>query len=580
MSASSLARRALAAAAALVFAAAPPARSQAPAFQPGPCPPGTPEGARCGTVQVPENRDNPGRMLALHVLVVPALSGEPARLALTGFGGGPGQAATGMAGWMSQAFAELRQDHDVMLVDQRGTGRSAPLQCQLRDTADPQSYLGDFLPPDATARCLQELSREADLTRYGFMELAHDIEAVRRALGYEQLDLYGGSYGTRAAQVYMRAYPRSVRSAVLEGVVPPAYAQPRTYAQSTEAALNGVAEDCRAEAACAAAFPNFVQEVRAVADRLAQAPATAEIRDPETGERITLTLTRATYADMIRRMLYDVGSANQIPYVVHRAFAGDYRPILVFALQDRRGYQRDLYWGLSLAITCSEDVPFVDAQAAALDNGRTLLGDWRYRQQAAACRGWPTFAVPADYHQPAPSDIPTLLLSGEHDPVTPASGGDEVAASLRNSLHVVSPHGAHGFGGLEGEECIVDLIRQFYRQASVRGLDPSCTRNMRRPPFVIALREPIALDRAAVERFAGTYASADAALEMRFEALDGVLRAREEAQDFTVIATPLSPTEFHWEGFPESFVFRFSEDGRTVTMPGRGQPTVTLTRRP
>ncbi|MBW3570911.1 MAG: alpha/beta hydrolase [Gemmatimonadetes bacterium] len=570
----------LALAAALAVAAAAPARGQTPAFHPAPCHPGTVQGARCGTVQVPENRDRPGgRMLALNVVVLPARSAAPAREAVTFFGGGPGQAATGMAGWMSGRLTELRDERDLLFVDQRGTGRSAPLQCQLRDPADPQSYLGDYFPPDRTARCLDELGRGADLTRYGFLELAHDVEAVRRALGYERLDLWGGSYGTRAAQVYMRTYPRSVRSAVLEGVVPPGYVQPKTYAQSTEAALAGLAADCRADAACAAAFPDFAREVRAVADRLERTPGTAEIVDPRTGERLQLTLTRATFADVIRRMLYDPGAAARIPHLVHRAYLGDYRPAVRFALRDRRGYQQGIWWGLNLAITCTEDVPFVDVQAAARDNGRTLLGDWRVRQQAEACRGWPTYPLPAGYHQPAPSDIPTLLISGEFDPVTPASGGEAVAATLRNALHVVVPSGAHGYGGMEGAGCVDALVVRFYRQGSVRGLDASCVRGMRRPPFLIDAPEPITQDRSPVERFAGTFASSDPQMEVRFEALDGVLRARIGG-DFTAVASPLSRTEFHWEGFPRRFTFRRSEDGGPVEMPGRDESAVTLTRSP
>jgi pimeloyl-ACP methyl ester carboxylesterase len=563
------------------LALAPAAGAQAPRFQPGPCPEGTLEGARCGTVQVPENRDRPGRMLALNVVVLPARSTAPAREAITMFGGGPGQAATSM-GWLAEAFASLRDQRDLLFVDQRGTGRSAPLQCQLRDPADPQSFLGEFLPPDRTARCLEELGRTADLTRYGFLELAHDIEAVRNALGYDKLDLYGGSYGTRAAQVYMRTYPLAVRSVVLEGVVPPGYHQPMTYARTTDAALAGVATDCRADAACGAAFPDVLGEVRAVAARLEQSPGTAEILDPETGARLRLTLTRATFADMIRRMLYSPGTASQIPYLVHRAFQGDYRPVVSFALQDRRGYQEGLWWGLSLALTCSEDVPFVDAQAAARDDAGTLLRDWRVQQQKAACRGWPTYTLPAGYFQPLAQDIPTLLVSGQYDPVTPPSGGAEVAASLRNSLHVVAPHGAHGYSGLEGSACVDSLLVRFYRQGSVQGLDTSCVSAMHRPPFVISEPEPITLDRAAVERFAGTYAAAGSSVQVRFEALDGVLRAHAQGfgGELNVIASPLSPTEFRWEGFPPSFTFKFSEDGRTLTMPGPNEPAITLTRTP
>lgn len=573
--------RSLALAAALAVCAT-AAHAQAPVFQPAPCPPGTEDGARCGTVRVPENRDHPGRMLALHVVVLPARSATLARQAIAVFGGGPGQPATSLMG-VAETFAELRDGRDLLFVDQRGTGRSAPLQCQLRDEDDPQSYLGDFYPPDRTARCLEELRRNADLTRYGFMELAHDMEAVRTALGYGPLDLWGASYGTRAAQVYMRAYPRSVRSAVLLGVVPFGFYQPSTYARSMEAALAGVARDCSADAVCAAAFPDFAREVRAVADRLERTPGTAEIMDPETGARLRLVLTRATFVDLIRRMLYDVGSVSELPYMVHRAFEGDYRPAVRQSLQDRRGYQRGLWWGLNLAITCSEDVPFVDSRAAARDNGRTLLGDWRVRQQIAACRGWPTFPLPAGYHRPLRSDIPTVLISGELDPVTPRSGGELVAAGLRNHLHVVAPHGGHGYGGLEGGECVDALLVRFVRQGSVAGLDPApCVRTLRRPPWVVDVAEPITLDRAAVERFAGTWASADPAVTARIEALDGVLRAHLQGfgEELTVVASPLSPTVFRWEGFPPDFAFRFSDDGRTVTIPGNDTPTVTLTRQP
>ncbi|WP_420129518.1 alpha/beta hydrolase [Longimicrobium sp.] len=573
----SLARRTLAAAA---LALAAPAHAQAPAFQPGPCHPGTAADARCGTVQVPENRDDPGRMLALNVVILPARSAAPARQALAVFGGGPGQGATTMMEWVGEKFDVLRDERDLLFVDQRGTGRSAPLQCQMRDEGDPQSFLGDYLPPERTARCLEELGRTADLTRYGYQELAQDIEAVRRALGYERLDLWGASYGTRAAQVYARAYPRHVRSLTLEGVVPFGYYQPAHFARGMESALAGVARDCRADAACAAAFPDFAREVRAVADRLAATPATAEITDPETGARLRLTLTRATFVDLLRRMLYDVSAAGRIPYLVHRAFQGDYRPALRTALQDRRGSQRNLQWGLYLAITCSEDVPFVNAAAAARDDAHTLLADWRVQQQKTACRGWPTYAVPGHYHQRLPSDIPTVLVSGELDPVTPPASGEAAAAAMRNSLHVVVPSAAHSYFGLVGGECVDALLVRFIRQGSVAGLDTSCVGQMRRRPFVTEEREPITLNRAAVQRFAGGYASADPAMEVRFEALDGVLRARIDSEHMTVIASPISPTEFQWEGFPSEFVFRFSEDGRTLTMPSRTQPSVTLTRKP
>ncbi|HWK88527.1 MAG TPA: hypothetical protein VNP72_00980, partial [Longimicrobium sp.] len=173
----SLARAVLAGA---VLAHAAAAGAQTPAFEPRPCSPEL-EGARCGTVQVPENRAAPGRMLALKVVVYPARSAAPAKEAIAFFSGGPGTAVTGGANWEARAHDSVRDTRDLLFVDQRGTGGSAPLQCALRDTANPQSYLDDFLPPAAVARCKEELSRVADLTRYGFADLAHDTEAVRKA---------------------------------------------------------------------------------------------------------------------------------------------------------------------------------------------------------------------------------------------------------------------------------------------------------------------------------------------------------------------------------------------------------------
>ncbi|HEX6371543.1 MAG TPA: alpha/beta fold hydrolase [Longimicrobium sp.] len=574
----SLARLALAAG--LTAAAAAPARAQAPAFVPAPCPSNTADGARCGTVTVPENRDDPGRMLALNVVVVPARSAAPARRALAFFEGGPGAAVTPGASWIAGEFARLRDDRDLLFVDQRGSGGSAPLQCRFRDPADPQSYIDGYMPLPAVARCLEELRRGADLTRYGFIQHAHDMEAVRTALGYHRLDLYGSSYGTRGALVYLRTYPRNVGSAVLLGLVPPGFHQPADYARDTEAAFAGIAAECRADAACSAAFPGFELEAREVVRRLDASRGAAEIVDPQTGRRVRLTISRGDFVETIRRMMYDPGPARTVPYVIHRAHQGDFRPVMRRALADRHGLAQGIFWGLQLSITCTEDVPFIDQAAAAAENATTLLGDYRVREQTNACRGWPTYSVPADYHQPFPSDVPTLLISGEHDPVTPVRWGSMAAAAHSSSLHVVVPHAGHGYGGLQGTACLDSMVIRFYQQASVRGLDPSaCLAGIRPPPFVIDVREPITLDRAAVERFAGTYASTEPALEVRFEALDGVLRARVDAFDLTVVASPLSATEFHWEGFPPDFVFRFSEDGRTLTMPGRDQPTMTLTRR-
>jgi len=561
-----------------LLASAAAAGAQTPTFQPRPCDPPL-EGARCGTVRVPENRAAPGRMLALNVIVIPARSATPAREAVTFFGGGPGQAIAQGARWAAEEYEAVLDERDLLFVDQRGTGGSAPLQCALRDTANPQSYLDDFLPPAAVARCRQELARNADLSRYGFEALAHDIEAVRVALGYEKLDLNGGSYGTRAAMGYLRMYPQNVRSAMLLGLVPPGFLQPESYARDTDAALAGVLRECRADPACNAAFPDVEREAREVVRRLERTPGVAEILDPQTGRRVRLSVSRGTYAETIRRMMYNAPAARSVPYVIHRAYEGDFRPVARTALRDRRGMQQGSWWGLFLSITCSEDVPFIDQAAAAAENATTMLGDYRVRQQAEACRGWPTYPVPAEFHQPFRSDVPVLLISGELDPVTPPRWGERAAAMFPNGLHFVVPHAAHGYGGMQGTACIDSLTMRFYRQASVRGLDPApCLAGVRPPPFVTQVPEPITLDRPALERLAGVYTSAQPQLEMRVDALDGALRVR--LGDFTAITSPRTPTEFGVEGMPPEFSITFSDDARTVTMREPGEPPLVLARRP
>jgi pimeloyl-ACP methyl ester carboxylesterase len=555
-----------------------PAAAQTPPLPLAACTvPGYPPEARCGTLQVPENRDRPGgRQLSLHVVVIPASSGAPAREAITFFGGGPGQAATDFIG-IQGLLGPARVTRDLLFVDQRGTGRSSPLECNFRDPADLQTFVDHFIPPERAAACRDSLARTADLSRYGFPPLAHDVDAVRAALGYERMDLWGGSYGTRGALMYHRMYPHRVRSMVLQGLVPPAFLQPADYATDMQAAVDGLMVYCRADAACNAAFPNAAQELRTVAERLGRQPATAEVLDAPTGRRVRLTLPRGTFVETIRRMLYNPTGANRIPYVVHQAHEGDFRPMLREVLADRRTMEESS-WGLYLSIICSEDMPFIDPAAVAAQNGRTLLGDYRYRQQADACRGWPTYTPPAGYHQQVRSDVPTLLLSGELDPVTPPRWGAMAAEALPNALHVVVPGGAHGYGGMPGISCVDSLMVRFLVLGSAQGLDTSCVRQIRRPPFLTELPRTITLQPAALQRFAGTYASSTAGVEMRVDAVEDLLVARFSDSD-VLVAAPTAPTRFALEGLP-GFELIFAEDGSAVTLHAPDRPDLTLARKP
>src|SRR5262245_32071250 len=232
------------------------------------------ERVRCGTFRVPENRAQPDkRSIDLNVVVLAAKNAQRAADALFILQGGPGQAATTLAEFYAETFAGLRDTRDIVLVDQRGTGASNPLVCRLGGSkADPGGYLGDIFPVNRVRACRAELERGADLTQYTTPIAMDDLEEVRAALGYERVDLYGTSYGTRAVLVYLRAHPERVRSMILKGVVPMSVIVPLPFAEDSQRALDLLLEDCAADATCAAAYPRPRAEFASIVDGLRRAP--------------------------------------------------------------------------------------------------------------------------------------------------------------------------------------------------------------------------------------------------------------------------------------------------------------------
>lgn len=536
--------------------------------------PGLPPDARCGSLVVPENRDVAGgRTIALNVVVLPARAARRAPDAVTFLAGGPGQAVLSLVGWLGPAYAPLRETRDILLVDARGTGGSGPLDCTLHERTDPQSLVGSFLPADAVRRCREQLSARADLSRYTLAEAARDLDAVRAALGYEQLNLHGGSFGTRAAQVYMRMYPHRVRSAVLHGVVTPGMASPQSYAHDFQAALNGVIADCAADAACGAAFPRLADEARALEERMRRGSATATLLDVEAGA-VQVELSRGTVAETLRKLLYAPVSAGRLPLVVHRAAHGDFGLLAREAIGDRRRMQGGASWGLFLAVTCSEDVPFVDTAAARATDATTLLGAYRVREAVAACEGWPKAALPPGYRDPVRSAAPVLIISGERDPVTGPRWGEAIAAHLPNSVHLVVPQAAHMYAGMPGAACVDSAVITFVRHADPRAVDTTCLPRVRRPPWVLEAETTLVLDSAALGRFAGEYSSPEPAMRMTVEARPGGLRAQlGNGPPLYLLST--SPTRFYPEGWPPGATVEFVlDDGAVaqVLITGGGPP--------
>ena len=456
--------------------------------------PGVTEKVLCGSYEVFEDRAaRKGRKITLKVLVFPATGQTREPDPFVYIPGGPGSSATEDAPGIAQVFASIRNRRDFVFIDQRGTGGSHPLDCKFFDPANPQSYLGYFFPLEDVRKCRQELEPKANLKLYTTPIAMDDLDEVRAALGYERLNLFGGSYGTRAALVYLKRHPQSVRTVTLQAVAPTNQFMPRDFAQVNERALQGIIAECAADEACNKAFPNLREETRAVLERLMKGPIEVEVSVPSSapgaGAATTakISLSRDLAAEAIRYMLYSPGPASRVPLFIHLAAQGNFAPLAESALLYRRRIVATGSNGLYLSITCAEDLPWIKPGEGERLSANTFLGDYRLRQQREACALWPRATISKDYSEPTKGDAPVLILTGEWDPVTPPAHGDAVAKHLTSSLHVVVPDGAHGFGDLQGSDCILRLMATFVDRGATKGLDTSCVKDVKRNGFALTL---------------------------------------------------------------------------------------------
>jgi pimeloyl-ACP methyl ester carboxylesterase len=452
---------------------------------------GVKEKVRCGTYEVFENRDRKsGRKIALKIVVFPATGQDRAADPFFYIPGGPGSSATEDAPYIAQEFARIRERRDLVFLDQRGTGGSNPLNCVLFNPSSLQSYLGAYFPLEDVRKCREQLEPKADLKLYTTSIAMDDLDEVRAALGYERINIFGGSYGTRAAQVYLKRHPKHVRALVLHGVSPTGQFMPRDFPQHTESALKGVLDECAADVACRAAFPNLRAETKAVLERLLRGAVEVVVKHPQTGVNTRIELSRDLAGEAIRYMLYQSGAASRIPLFIHLAAQGDFTPLAESAIFYRQQIVATGSIGMYLSITCAEDLPWINPGEGERNAANTFLGDYRLRHQRAACALWPRAEIPTDYAEPVRADVPALIFTGQWDPVTPPLYGDMTAKHLTNSLHLVVPHGGHGFNGLDGLDCIQNLITDFINRGATKGLDTTCVNRIRRKGFLLKLAEP------------------------------------------------------------------------------------------
>ncbi|MGQ0587806.1 MAG: alpha/beta fold hydrolase, partial [Gammaproteobacteria bacterium] len=377
----------------------------------------TPEPLLCGTLAVPENRARPGgRSISLNIVVVPA-TGDKSLPPLYHLEGGPGLPATGSVSFWTTDGAIHRRHRDIVLVDQRGTGGSNPLACAVNFTSPLEPVLG----ADAARRCRYELNRAGDLSQYTTAAAVADLEAVRAALGHERIDLIGLSYGTRVAQQYLHAHRHRVRAMALLGTLTPQEKLPLSFAVNAHAVLMRLAQQCEADRDCRRAVPRPAADIATLRAKFAAGPVAATTAD---GKEVKLEA--GPFWEGVRGLLATTASQRRLPWLLHEAARGRFAPLLAAT---PAGPDTDAN-GLLLSVSCQEDTPHItEAELAPLRV--TVFGDYRVRQQMAACKEWP--GSPLWRAGFVTADTPVLLMAGEMDSVTPVQWAQDVTSGLVNA---------------------------------------------------------------------------------------------------------------------------------------------------
>jgi pimeloyl-ACP methyl ester carboxylesterase len=416
--------------------------------------------------------------------VLPSLASTPGADPLFFLAGGPGQSAAQLASQVRDMFRTVQRTRDIVLVDQRGTGKSNPLNCRSSANSLRELTAGSDVALARLRRCLEAF--DADVRLYTTAIAMDDLDDVRAFLGYDRINLYGGSYGTRAALVYLRQHGEHVRSTVLDGVAPTDMRLPLFTARDAQRALDNALVDCNAEPACRRAFPDMGTRIRRLIASLEQHPRRVRIVHPRTGIAEDVNVDARLVASVIFSALYSPLTASIVPALVDRAEQNDFQGLYALALATEDA-GANMSIGMQLSVLCSEDASQVSAGELKAETSGSVFGSHLIGSQLDACAMWPKGKIDADYYRPVVSDVPVLVLSGEVDPVTPPGWGDAVVKHLSRGLHIVVPSTGHG---VVATPCGNRLISDFIERGSIEGLDIGCVATVRRPPFFVTPAGP------------------------------------------------------------------------------------------
>ena len=441
--------------------------------------PGVRNSVLCGAVKRALDPARPdGVKIDIHYVVAPALARRKLPDPLFVLAGGPGQSAISLAPSMLALFNRVNNRRDIVFVDQRGTGLSAPLLCDdtrrmpLSEQADPERQIADLLECRVHLQALPY----GDLRFFTTVLASQDLDAVRQQLGAERINLVGGSYGTRAALDYLRQFPSTVRRTVIDGVAPPDMALPASFSTDGQSALEALFTACEAEAACKQAWPSLRAEW---AGLLASLPLPTTVTHPLTGAPERVRMTREMVLSSVRGPLYSPALAAALPVAIHAASQGRFDALLGLGASFGTGRGAQLAMGMHFSVVCSEDMPLM---SQTMDVPGTDFGRDGARLYERVCANWPRGSVPPAFYNVGPTTAPTLVLSGGLDPATPPRHGDRVARALGpTAQHVVVPNAGHGVMGIG---CVRDVIYRFIdaiEDSEATTVDAGCVKDIPRP---------------------------------------------------------------------------------------------------
>ncbi len=443
--------------------------------------PTNPLNAECATLEVPENWDDANsRRIKLALALVPSRSPKPKLDPVFILAGGPGQSARESWRMMAATFRAVLADRHVVLLDQRGTGASNRFDCPMPEEVDPLITTVDPQQAAAMARaCIDAVKDTHDVRFYSTEDAARDLDHVRQKLGAEQVNLVGISYGTRMGQIYTKRYPERVRSLLLDSVIPNELILGTEHSANLEDVLKAQLRRCRDDAECGKQFGDPYATLRELAAQLRAAPRMAPGRDPRSGEAKDQPLTRGSLITIARMFMYSSETAGLLPLTLAEAKAGRFEPMLAQAAMMSEDMGAQLATGVNWSVVCAEDA---DHFAPRPQDDELLMGQEFIVMTINWCREWPRREVPADFHAPMTGATPTLILSGEFDPVTPSRYGDQVVANLPNGRHLLVPGQGHS---VMGRGCGPKLVDTFIDTADAKALEADCLKQLTPAPFFL-----------------------------------------------------------------------------------------------